>query len=131
MFKSLWKKVHIRTCLSSSNCEIKIIISQRFQSKCSLLLSVFSKEMLKMSSHRQFYTLLMVVDQNRHGDQKAVGHCDIQPTGFSVSPPPPSSSIPSKNSNGEAPPEKSIFPVRQWIGCSWRGGLWEGRAPRL
>lgn len=67
-----------------------------------------------MSSHRlneQVYTLLMVVDQNHHGDQKAAGHYNIQPTGFPVTRPPPSSSIPPQNSNGEAPPEKSVFPV--------------------
>lgn len=45
----------------------------------------FGKDMQRMSSHRlneQVYTLLMVVDQNHHGDQKAAGHRDIQPTGF-------------------------------------------------
>lgn len=48
--------------------------------------------MQKMSSHRlneQVYTLLMVVDQNHHGDHEAAGHCDIQPTVFSVTLPPP------------------------------------------
>lgn len=99
----------------------------------------FWKEVLEMSSPRlneQLYTLLMVVDQNHHGNRKAAGHVDIQANCFLChSFPSPQLSVsfhPPKHSNGRKRRQKSkFFPVRQWIGCPWRGGLWEGRAPRL
>lgn len=113
---------------------------------CSLIPDIFLsfffffwKEVLEMSSPRlneQLYTLLMVVDQNHHGDRKAAGHVDIQANCFLChSFPSPQLSVsfhPPKHSNGRKRRQKStFFPVRQWIGCPWRGGLWEGRAPRL
>lgn len=55
----------------------------------------------KTGSHRlneRVYTLLMVVDGNRHGDRRAAGLCDAQPTCFSAALPPPAASSASRQS---------------------------------
>lgn len=69
-----------------------------------------------MSSPRlneQLYTLLMVVDQNHHGDRKAAGHVDIQANCFLChSFPSPQLSVsfhPPKHSNGGKRCQKSTF----------------------
>lgn len=63
-------------------------------------------------------TLLVLVDQIHHGNQKAASHFDIQPDAsflsFLFS---PSSSVSLKLLDGAAPPEKSIFscPTVDWL----------------
>lgn len=52
------------------------------------MLNVANQAFLTSRLNEQLYTLLMLVDQNHHGDREAAGHSNMQPTAFCVTLPP-------------------------------------------